>query len=132
MDRKESFCLVGELGSFGEALETDRSEEFEEVSRDLRPAADVIRSRFAEAEVGVDGADVGECFSEPVTFPLEVTRTVEVLRRGSCVGGLVTDDSFPFPSFPNLETDAGGSRRDIGSLSPFISSRGVMVLERMN
>lgn len=119
-----SFCLAGELGSFGEALEADRSEEFEEVSRDLRPAADVIRSKFAEAEVGVDGADVGERCSEPVAFPLAVTRIVEVLRRGSCVGGLVTDDSFPFPSFPNLETDVDGSRREIGSLCPLISSCG--------
>lgn len=61
-DRKEFFGCAGEL----DVLETDRSEEFEEVSSDLRPAFDVIRSNFAEAEVGVDGRDVGEPCSEPV------------------------------------------------------------------
>lgn len=104
-------------------LEVDRSEEFEEVSSDLRPAFDVIRSNFAEAKVGVDGCDVGECCSEQVGSWLGVTRTVEVLRRGSCIGALMTNGSFSF-SFPNLDMDADGSRRVIESLRLLIALRG--------
>lgn len=51
----------------------ERSEEFEEVSSDPRPTFDVIRSNLAEAEVGVDGSDIGECCSEPVESSLEAT-----------------------------------------------------------
>jgi hypothetical protein len=98
--------------------------DFEEVSSDLRPACDAIRRNFAEAEVGVDGHEGGECCSKPVESSLEATRTVEVLRRGSCVGGLTTSGSFPFSSFPNLVTDVDGSKREIESLRLFISSRG--------
>lgn len=65
-DRKVFFGGTGESGVFCVAWETDRSEEFEEVSSDLRPAFDVIRSSLAEAEVGVVGRDVGEYWSEPV------------------------------------------------------------------
>jgi len=123
-DRKEFFRDIGEPERFGEVSEIDRSEEFEEVSSDLRPAIDVIRSNLAEAEVGVDEPDVGDCRSEPVESSLEVARTVEVLRRGSCIGGLVTSDSFPLSSFPNLGTDVDGRRRETESLRLLISSRG--------
>lgn len=121
-NRKEFFGRTGEPGSFGE-FEVDRIEELEEVSSDLKPAIDVIRSSFADAEAEVGEHDVAECCSEPVESSLEGTRTVEVLRRGSCIGGLVASDSFPF-SFPNLEIDAAGSRREIESLCLFILSRG--------
>jgi len=101
----------------------DRSDEFEEVSSDLRPTFDVMRSNLAEAEVGVGGSDVGECWSEPVEPSLEVTRTVEALLRGSCARALTASGSFPF-SLPNLDADVDGSRREIESLCLFISSRG--------
>ena len=101
-------------------LEVGRSEVLEEVSSDLRPALDVIRSNLAEAEVGVEGPNVGECCSEP---SLEVTRTVEVLRRGSCMGALIISGSFPF-SFPNLVMDVDGRRRVNESLCLLISIGG--------
>jgi len=99
-------------------LWVDRSEELEEVSSDLRPAFDVIRSNLAEAEVGVDGRGVGE--RRCSEYSLEVTRTVEVLRRGSCMGALTMSGSFPF-SFPNLGMDADGRRRVNESLRLLIS-----------
>lgn len=95
----------------------DRSGEVEGVSSDLRPAFDVIRSNLAEADVGVDGRDVGECCSGS---SLVVTRTVEVLRRGSWMGALMTSGSFPF-SFPNLDMDVDGRRRVKDSLRLLIS-----------
>lgn len=59
-DRKEVFGCAGEPGDFCVVLKVDRSEELEEVSRDLRPTFDVMRSNLAEAEVGVGGRDAGE------------------------------------------------------------------------
>lgn len=115
-DRKESFGCTGEPGGFGRGLEIDRSEEFEEVSSEPRPTFDVIRSNFADAEVGVCGRNVGECCSEPVESSLEAARTVDDLRRGSCIGVVTITGSFP-----SLGMDVDGSRREIEPLRLFIS-----------
>ena len=107
------FCCTGEPWGFGEVFEIDRSEEFEEVSRDLRPAFDVKRSNLAEGEVEVDGCDFGECWSESVESPPKVTRTAEFLRRGGCIEVLITSGPFPFSSLPSLDVGVNDDRREI-------------------
>lgn len=119
-DRKEFFRCPDEPEGFGMDLGVDRSEEVEEVSNELRPALDDIRSNLAEADVGVDGRGVGECCSES---SWEVTRTVEVLRRGIWMGALMTSGSFLF-SFPNLDMDVDCRRRVKDSLRLLISIGG--------
>ena len=73
----------------------------------------------------VDGRNVGECCSESLESPLKVTRTVDVLRRGSRVVALTTSGSFPVSSFPNLDIDADESRRESELLRSIICSRGL-------
>lgn len=114
-DRNEFFGRTGGRWHIRGFLEIDRSEELEEVSRDLKPALDVRRRSIAEDEAEVDGhgRKMGEWCSESLESSSKVTWNVEVLLRGRCNGVLMMGSSF---SFSNTDIDVNGSKRVSDSL----------------